>query len=344
MAETADYDPGDWKGHDFKAARAAYTADAGRGYAEAVASHTTVSDLVPASIETVCERSLTVVCDVTGSFGTWPGVIFGKLPYLDIEGRSYLGDETEISFAAVGDAPMKDKFYLQVRPFASGTALTDHLKALKIEGGGGADNAESYELAALYYLKNASFPNATAKPILVFICDEGCHTSVSETHASAVHVDIHNVTSYQTTDIFRELTEKFAVYAIRKHYGSGEARVQEQWEGLIGADHIVSLDDPNAVVDSLFGILAKETDKIDYFRSEIEGRQEAGRVATVYKSLKTVHAGDVGVDLKGKSRMFLPGDAKKSRHLLPPTDLTSYWADVDPKPPATGKPTPAKKK
>lgn len=61
MAETADYDPGDWRGHDFKAARAAYTADAGRGYAEAQTTNKTVGDLVPKSVQTNCTAPLIIV-------------------------------------------------------------------------------------------------------------------------------------------------------------------------------------------------------------------------------------------------------------------------------------------
>ncbi len=334
MAETADYDPGDWRGHDFKAARAAYTADAGRGYAEAVSAHVSASDLVPTSIQTEAPLSLTIVCDVTGSFGSWPGVIFSKLPYLDIEGKIYLGDDAEFSFAAVGDAPMGDTYPLQVRPFASGTALTDHLKALKIEGHGGGDSAESYELAALYYARNASFPNATSKPIIIFICDEGCHERVTLSHARSVHIDTDSYVD--TKDIFAELMDKYEVFAIRKRYGVAEISVQAQWADLIGEDRIAHLDDPERVVDTIFGILARVTDRVDYFHTEIEGRQEPEKVATVYKSLETVHAGLDGKDAGSRSKMFLPGGAKKASSLIPDTtSLLPYWNDLKPAKPAT---------
>ena len=87
MAEDADYSPGTWAGHDFSAARKAYDANAGRGYATAVATGVTATSLLPARLNTESMAPLVVMVDVTGSMGAWPGVMFGKLPYLDIEGK-----------------------------------------------------------------------------------------------------------------------------------------------------------------------------------------------------------------------------------------------------------------
>lgn len=312
MAETADYDPGDWKGHDFTAARKSYDAHAGRSYADATAKGLVASDLVPTGLSTKSSAPLTVLCDVTGSMGEWPAVIFSKLPYLDIEGKEYLGDDMEISFGAIGDAPRGDKYPLQAREFAKGTKLKEHLKALIVEGGGGGDACESYELGALYYARNVTMPNAT-KPIIIFIGDEGLHPYVEKAHAQSCHININ--ARIDTTDIFKELTRMYAVYVVRKPYDSGgEAEIQAQWVGLLGEDHVVQLPSADRVVDVIFGILAKETNRVDYFRKELEGRQNPSQVATVYKSLKTVHTLPKAAG-KGKSVMHLP-DAKKAKGLL----------------------------
>jgi hypothetical protein len=245
--------------------------------------------------------------------GEWPAVIFSKLPYLDIEGKQYLGEEMEISFAAVGDATQGDKYPLQVRTFDRGTKLAEHLKALVIERGGGSDQCESYELAALYYARNVSMPKAI-KPIIVFIGDEGLHPYVEKAHAVANHV---NTTSrIDTTDIFEELRRKYSVYVVRKAYAVDDGPIHRQWVGLLGEDHVVALQAPERVVDVIFGILAKETNRIDYFRKELEGRQDPGQVDTVYTSLKTVHGTlPPHKSAKGKSVMHLP-DAKPAKGLL----------------------------
>jgi hypothetical protein len=72
------------------------------------------------------------------------------------------------------------------------------------------------------------------------------------------------------------------------------------------------------VVDVIFGILAKETNKIDYFKDEIEGRQRPDQVDTVYKSLKTIHALPAEVkDSGGKSVFRNPVKGNKTKRLLP---------------------------
>ncbi len=313
MAETSDYDPGAWRGHDFTAARKTYDAHAGRSYADASAKGLTTADVIPKSLVTDSPSPLVVACDVTGSMGEWPAVIFSKLPYLDIEGKEYLGPDMEISFGAIGDATMADKYPLQVRNFDKGTKLAEHLKALIVEGGGGGDACESYELAALYYARNVQMPKAT-KPIMIFIGDEGLHPYVEKGHAMAHHIIIN--TKVDTPDIFDELTRKYAVYVVRKSYGGSDTVIQRQWSELLGEDHVVPLETADRVVDVIFGILAKETNRIDYFKKELEGRQNPSQVATVYKSLKTVHKLPGSPKAAhGKSVMHLP-DAKPAKGLL----------------------------
>jgi hypothetical protein len=316
MAETADYSPGDWKGYDFKDAKKSYDAHVGRSYSDAAAKGTKAADLVATFTETQSEHPLIIACDVTGSMGNWPAVIFSKLPYLDIEGKEYLGDDMEISFAAIGDAT-SDQYPFQIRPFSKGTDLEKQLKGLVIEGGGGGTHSESYELAALYALQNIRTPKAD-KPILVIIGDEAMYNTISKAHAALVNATIEG-SAMDTKDVFTALKEKFSVYGIRKRFeGRDEPTIQKQWEDLLGADHIASLQHPERVVDVIFGILARETGRVDYFKGEIEERQEADQVDTVYKSLATIHANlppKVSPKGKGKSIMALP-KGKKTKHLL----------------------------
>lgn len=289
MAETSDYDPGPWKGHDFKSARVAYDKHAGRSYTEAVKEGKKASDLVPKGIKTKSESPLVIACDVTGSMGEWPATIFSKLPYLEMEGKEYLGETMEISFAAIGDAVRGDKYPLQVRPFVQGTGLTDELKALVIEGGGGGGGEESYDLAAEYYAENVEMPNAVRKPIFIFIGDEGLYDELT-TDIAEDFAKVKLKKNINLEEIFSNLKKIYNVYVVRKAYGSGDSYIQAQWARLIGEDHICPLDDANRVVDVIFGILARETGRVDYFKKEIGDRQKPEQVNVVMKSLKTVHA------------------------------------------------------
>jgi hypothetical protein len=60
------------------------------------------------------------------------------------------------------------------------------------------------------------------------------------------------------------------------------------------------------------------TGRVSYFHTEIEGRQDAGQVQTVYKALKTIHRGQDNalVADTGKSTMHRPSGGKKSKSLL----------------------------
>lgn len=278
MAEDSDYSPGNWSGHNFgSSVRSAYAAAAPARIQEA--ARTPNKKVVPQQVSTQATAPLVVAVDVTGSMGVWPATIFGKLPYLDIEGRSYLGADMEISFAAVGD--YEDKWPIQVQPFTSGVALRPALSEILIEGGGGGNMTEAYELTASYYANKCALKDE-AKPIIVFVADEGLWPSIG--------TDAHKygLPHQSTAQIFKDLQKNFAVYLIYKRYRYADTR--PQWVRMVGEDHIADLEDPDRVIDVIFGILAKETGKVDYFRREIEGRQTSAQVQTVMQALRNILA------------------------------------------------------
>jgi hypothetical protein len=292
------YNPGPWKGWNFKSARKAHTnlrSHAGRSYSASPgkSKRTVASDLVPDKVSTDCKSPLVIVVDGTGSMGQFPNVIFDKLPLLDDGVTDYL-DDCEISYAMVGDA-CTDKYPLQVQPFGKGKQMVDTLNQLVIEKGGGGNQEESYDLAALYYSRNAEMPKAN-KPILIFICDEGVYSNVQKTWAKKfAKVDIDKKLTRK--QLFEELQTKFSVYVIRKHYQHGisgdkmtgnNLKIHKQWEGLVGEGRIAILNDPKRVVDVILGLLAHESDKVDFFKKEIEFRQKPDQVKTVYKSMVSI--------------------------------------------------------
>src|SRR5688572_4555721 len=100
MSESGDYTPAPyWSGYDANSARKAYADRINKSMNEAVSAGVSVSDLVPPSLTTGCESPLAICCDVTGSMGEWPQVIFQKLPYLEHEAGEYLGEDVEVSFS-----------------------------------------------------------------------------------------------------------------------------------------------------------------------------------------------------------------------------------------------------
>lgn len=300
MSESGDYEPAaHWKGYDFNSARAAYKDVIDRSYDDAVAKKVSVVDCVPETLETDSEAPLVIACDITGSMDKWPQTIFSKLPYLEHEGKEYLGEGMQIAFCAIGDV-FSDKYPVQVRPFVSGIGLKESLEKLIIEGGGGGSSQESYDMMALYLSEHCKMPQAIRKPIMIFIGDEGVYSYVDNSHAKTwARTDLKDKVTPES--VFEKLKEKFSVYIVRKPYqcnsnnpGTAEKRIQEQWCALLGADHVVSLPSADRVVDVIFGILAKETDRVNYFEKELKDRQLPDKdgdekVSVVLKSLHSIH-------------------------------------------------------
>ncbi len=304
MSESGDYEPApQWSGHDFKSARGSYDNSAGRSYADAKAAGNTATMLLPERIAADSDQSVSIDTDFSGSMDGWDATIFSKLPYLDHEARTeYFGEDVAFSFGAIADT--SDDYPLQIRDFAKGAEMKKRLPEL-VHAGGGQGSAmyhEAHGLAALYRLHNADVSNAATMPIYILITDE-MPSSVSKNQAKGfAKVDISQGMSPE--EIFAQLQLSYSVYVILKPYGSERLSgdtlagvtktVYDCWEKLLGADRIALLADPNRVVDVLFGIFAKETGKIDYFRKELEKRQLPDpdgkqKVATVYKSLATIH-------------------------------------------------------
>jgi len=301
MSESGDYSPGPWAGHDFSSARRSYDAYVGRSYDAAVTAGKATKDLIPDRIATNSSAPLIIVIDETGSMGDWPATIFSKLPYLENEGKEYLGEDFEIAFMAIGDAYNSEQYPLQVRPFAKGLQLKDRLKELVIEGKGGGQTTETYELAALYANEKVDISKAI-KPIMIFIGDEKCYDTIDPVAAKDL-MGINLEKTLTTRAVFEKLKEKYSVYLIRKAYGStgdnsmssDDKTITDHWAKLLGEDHISNLPKAERVVDVIFGILAKETGRIAYFEQELEDRQLKDKdgdkkVDMVYKSLRTIHA------------------------------------------------------
>jgi hypothetical protein len=322
MAETSDYDPGDWKGYDFKSARVHYDAHVGRSYSDAVSKKVDAKSLIPEAVSTKSTSPLVIVCDVTGSMGSWPATIFSKLPYLDLEGKEYLGEDMEICFAAVGDI-FSDTYPLQVRPFSTGTAMEPELKKLVVEGNGGGQYMESYDIAAHFFANNCDMPKAI-NPLIIFIGDEGLYDFL-DMNGAEKWCGAKPDKRMDVKEVFAALKHKFAgVYLIRKPYGSAttdrnamsdlDLKIQKQWEELLGEDHVCLLPNADRVVDVIFGILARETNRIDYFRDELKDRQGKDKdgdkkINIVMKSLHPIHDALPAASLK---KLPAPKDRSKS--------------------------------
>jgi hypothetical protein len=318
MSESGDYDPGPWKGQNFSEERAKYDAHAGRSYNAAVQARRTIADLLPPSITTNSQNPLTILCDNTKSMGDRPGKIFGNCGYLDIEGKSYLGPDMETCFGVFGDV-FSDTYPVQARPFTHGLDMQRRLLELVIESKGGPGICESSETAALYAARNIHTPRAVRRNIVIMITDEMPYDFVDPDTAKKF-ANVILSARISTKDIFTELMEKSSLYMIRspwfKKTGTPtDNLIKDRWCSLLGESRVAELPSVDGIQDVIFGILAVETNKMDYFAEEIKNRQEPSQIANAYKSLSTIFAA-AKARLDSGANSTTPNDGARSRSLM----------------------------
>jgi len=219
----------------------------------------------PLSKRITCNSKSPIILalDVTGSMGKFAKVMYDKLPmfYGQIMTYKYLEDPA-ISFCAIGDAH-DDRAPIQICDFAQGQDLDDLVTKLYLEGNGGGNYHESYELAAWYYARLCKFTGADARRPLMFITgDELCYDKVK-----AVHIKDYFGVEFEDVNVdlvFTDLRRKCDVYYLQKPYIDGSPfgaeftqQVTEQWTRLVGEGHVIRMEnEPKMVADVILGVIA----------------------------------------------------------------------------------------
>ena len=182
---------------------------------------------------------LVYLFDVTGSMGNLPKIIYDKWPGIvgQIVARKYLPDP-EMSLSAVGDIT-SDKAPLQMADFSALRNLDRYFKSIYFEGGGGAQDMESYEMAAYYYAYLCDMPNAE-NPICLFTGDEGfremLYAGDLREHFGGEHKD---TSAYK---VFADLSKKFKGNAllIHRYYPKdSDERIVREWRRALGDNRVI---------------------------------------------------------------------------------------------------------
>lgn len=308
MPETNDFQPESWQGQEtFAESQRRYQEEAEQRRKDAEAKskkevEAQVRHLLPKSISTESENPNVIIWDGTSSTGDTPAILYSKMSYYHNEVKAYRGPKSETSFGSFGDIlnsnneRSNEKFPLQARPFAKGAALRTRLDEIIIERGGGGQRYESIELILLYYARNAQMPNVpkNKRAPLILMTDERARDHVTPEGAALVHTTIRG-SILSTSDIFRELNEKFSVYVVLQPYhlhadeeNPANKEILQDWQGYLPPERIAHLEDPRRIVDIFFGILAKESDMVNEFWKELRERQTPEQVEAVKHALRTV--------------------------------------------------------
>lgn len=209
---------------------------------------------------------ITVLFDVTGSMGNVPRTLQTKLPQLlGLLTRKGYAVDPQIMFGAIGDATC-DRAPLQIGQFESDNRMDAQLEKIVLEGGGGGQKHESYELALYFMARHTlldSMINRGRRGYLFIIGDEMPYPRVKPREVKAVIGD-DLAEPITTEDILTELRRKYDVYYIlpTEAHHSGDKEVLSRWRKLLG-QNVLELDDLDAVCETIALTVGLGEDAID---------------------------------------------------------------------------------
>jgi hypothetical protein len=239
--------------------------------------------------------AVSVLFDVTGSMGRVPRSLQAKLP--DLFGlllRKGYVEDPQILFGAIGDATC-DRVPLQVGQFESGNELENDLGNILLEGGGGGQLTESYELAMYFMARHTAMDcldKRGRRGYLFIVGDEMAYGAVKAREVREVVGDELNENIALPT-ILDELRRKFEVYFIMPtgSYHFKDGGVRDFWEKHMG-QNLILLDDLDAVCETIAVTVGLGEEAID-LEQGLEDLAEAGsdQADAVGKALRPLARG-----------------------------------------------------
>jgi len=238
---------------------------------------------------------IAVLFDVTGSMGHVPRVLQSKLPQLlGLLLRQGYAKDPQVMFGAIGDATC-DRVPLQVGQFESDNRMDDDLGRIVLEGGGGGQMMESYELALYFMARHTatdSWDKRGRRGYLFIIGDELAYPAVKTAEVSRLIGDGlgEDMPVRQMVD---EVTARWDTYYLLpagSHY-AGNRKVLDFWRGLLG-QNADELDDLDAVCETIALTVGLGEQAID-LDAGLRDLDRAGSTATrtVSKALAQVGSG-----------------------------------------------------
>lgn len=209
-----------------------------------------------------------VVLDVTGSLLNNPRVIQADLPRLNDNLKGVI-DDAQILFSAVGDAHC-DNGSLQVGQFEAGIEQDDDLGRFWLEGGGGGNDGESYELALYWFARHTSIDCMEKRNKRGYIFIIGDEKPLPYVEPGQVRKIIGAKLDKQipVEDIVKECQQKYNIFFLIPDGSShsNDTSMENRWKELLGAEHVFHIrsQETSDVIAHQIGICegkAKKTDK-----------------------------------------------------------------------------------
>ncbi|RKS74774.1 hypothetical protein BZB76_3293 [Actinomadura pelletieri DSM 43383] len=262
---------------DVYAARASYRASTGASaFAYSDGGATTVhADLDPSGVTVRESRdsddhpeslAIGVLFDVTGSMRRVPRTLQSRLPdLLGLLLRKGYVEHPHILFGAIGDATC-DRAPLQIGQFEADNRMEDDLGKILLEGGGGGQMTESYELALYFMARHTAidcFEKRGRRGYLFMIGDELAYPKVKR-HEVANVIGDELRADIPVAKIVREVQRMYDVYYIIPEgaYHAGSRELKDFWHDLLG-QNVIYLDDLDAVSETIALTVGLGEDAID---------------------------------------------------------------------------------
>jgi hypothetical protein len=198
--------------------------------------------------------AIAVLFDVTGSMGTVPRALQKKLPKLLglLKDGGYATDP-QVMFGAIGDATC-DRAPLQIGQFESDNRMDKDLERILLEGGGGGQKTESYELAMYFMARHTAidcFEKRGKRGYLFIIGDEMPYPAVKPREVSGWIGD-ELPQPVPVRNLIAQLTRRWDTYYLLPEGASyaGDGQVLGTWRSLLG-QNVIELADTGAVCETI---------------------------------------------------------------------------------------------
>ncbi|PRX96075.1 hypothetical protein [Allonocardiopsis opalescens] len=198
--------------------------------------------------------AIAVLFDVTGSMRAVPRKLQAKLPELfGLLMRKGYVEHPQVMFGAIGDATC-DRVPLQVGQFESDNRMDEDLGRILLEGGGGGQRTESYELAMYFMARHTRLDcldRRGRRGYLFIIGDEMPYGAVKAREVRKVIGD-DLAENIPLADVVAELKRRYEVFYILPEGASyaGDDGILSAWRELFN-QNVISLDDLDAVCETI---------------------------------------------------------------------------------------------
>ncbi len=195
-------------------------------------------------------NAVSVLFDVTGSMHAVPRILQQNLSTLfDLLWQKNYLEDPAILVGGIGDATC-DLAPLQIGQFEAGNEIEDDLSRLFLEGGGGGQKRESYELALYFLARKASmdcWEKRGRKGFAFIIGDEMPYQRVKRREVEHVFGDSLRA-DIPIRDIVAEVQEKFELFFILPNLTAyyDDPSILKSWRQLLG-DRVLRLSDPAGI-------------------------------------------------------------------------------------------------